>query len=428
MGTIALLIFNRKLRIEVNHRKITEEKLKKEKELNETILNIAPYTMYIFDIVEQRNVYANKEIFTSLGYTAEEIQGMRGDFIKELMHPDDFQVWHTQTINRYSRLKDNDYIENEYRMKHRDGTWRWLFSKETVFNRLPDGSPKQLFGITIDITEKKNTEIDKQRLHAHLAQSQKMEAIGILAGGIAHDFNNILGIITGNISYALSHINHDDDLHGTLIDVQEGANQAQNLTQQLLTFSKGGEPIKKVIQMNQLVQDASGFVVSGAKSKCEFNLAPDLWCVEVDPGQLNQVISNIVINAEQSMPNGGVITIQTENAQIDTDTDINVPNGKYIKISIQDQGIGIQNRYIEHIFDPYFTTKQIGSGLGLATSYSIIKNMRDISQYFRKSGMELSFISICRLPKKKHIWQKKNIIINILARVVFSLWTIRNRF
>lgn len=217
-------------------------------------------------------------------------------------------------------------------------------------------------------------------------QSQKMEAIGTLAGGIAHDFNNMLGVITGNLSYALSQMKQNDALHDVLIDVQEAAKQAKNLTQQLLTFSMGGEPIKKVIQLNQLIQDSSAFVVRGGSSKCKFMLAPDLWRIEADSGQLNQVISNLVINADQAMPNGGVINIQSENFENDSHNELNLPAGKYIRISIQDQGVGIQEKYISRIFEPYFTTKQKGSGLGLATVYSIIKRHGGYIKVFSEIG------------------------------------------
>jgi len=180
-----------------------------------------------------------------------------------------------------------------------------------------------------DITERKKFE-------AQIQQAQKMEAIGNLAGGIAHDFNNMLGIITGNISYALSQLNSNEEIYDVLVDVQKGTKQAQNLTQQLLTFSKGGEPIKKVVQFNRIIKEAADFIIRGSKSKCDFILANNLWTIEADPGQLNQVISNLIINANQAMSGGGTITIRTENTEINTKNIMSLPAGLYIQVSIED--------------------------------------------------------------------------------------------
>jgi len=210
------------------------------------------------------------------------------------------------------------------------------------------------------------------QLEARIQQAQRMEAVGTLAGGIAHDFNNMLGVITGNISYALSNVNKDDELFEVLFDVQESSKQAQSLTHQLLTFSKGGAPIKEVSDINRLIKEAAIFSTRGAKANCSFKLSGDLWIAEVDEGQINQVVGNLVINANQAMPNGGNITIRTENAEICSESSLPLSIGRYIKIVVEDQGIGISKKQLSNIFEPYFTTKQKGSGLGLATTYSII--------------------------------------------------------
>ncbi len=217
-----------------------------------------------------------------------------------------------------------------------------------------------------DITE-------KNRIEGQLQQAQKIEAIGTLAGGIAHDFNNMLGVITGNVSYALSQFNQDEELTEVLSDIQGGAKQAQKLTQQLLTFAKGGTPIKKAVDIKIVIKESAKFVTRGSKAICNFDFADDLWIVEVDEGQINQAISNLVINANQAMPNGGKIFIRTENIYIESESNHPLPTGRYIKIIIEDMGIGISKKNFSNIFDPYFSTKQKGSGLGLATTYSIIK-------------------------------------------------------
>jgi len=182
----------------------------------------------------------------------------------------------------------------------------------------------------------------------------------------------MLGVITGNLSYALSNLSKNDELFEVLSDIQDSSKQAQNLTHQLLTFSKGGAPIKKTTDINKIISDAAVFSIRGAKTKCNFELSNDLWLSEVDEGQINQVVGNLVINANQAMPNGGYITIRTENAEIEADSGLPLSAGRYIKIVVEDQGIGISKKQLSNIFEPYFTTKQKGSGLGLATVYSII--------------------------------------------------------
>ena len=228
-----------------------------------------------------------------------------------------------------------------------------------------DGKPQFIGVIVVDITKQKNAE-------ARLQQAQKMESVGRLAGGIAHDFNNLLGIIIGNISFALSRLNQADGLYEVLTDVMEGARRAQSLTDKLLTFSKGGAPIKKNGDLNTLLKETAEFITAGSSTGCEFNLAEDLWPVAFDPSQLYQAILNIMLNAQQAMPDGGVIRLETDNVAIDESSPFKLGPGNYIKISIRDHGVGIAEQHLSMIFDPFFTTKQKGSGLGLSATYSIV--------------------------------------------------------
>jgi len=236
-----------------------------------------------------------------------------------------------------------------------------------------DGMPLITRGTFQDISARKQSEEEKIKLESQLQQSQKMESIGTLAGGIAHDFNNMLGVISGNISYALTHFNEEDELYGVLFDVEKSSKQAQNLTHQLLTFSKGGAPIKKLADINALIKESAIFSTRGTRANCSFELLNELWVAEIDDGQINQVMGNLLINANQAMPDGGTITIRTENAKFDRDIGIPLPAGKYVKIMVEDQGVGISGKDLSKVFDPYFSTKKQGSGLGLASTYSIIK-------------------------------------------------------
>ncbi len=194
------------------------------------------------------------------------------------------------------------------------------------------------------------------------------------AGGIAHDFNNILTAILGNLSLAKSESHPEDRIFGRLDDAEKACLRAKGLTLQLLTFSKGGAPIRKTTSLPEIIRDSCEFALRGSDVLSEFSLKEDLWTAEVDAGQISQVISNLVINANQAMPQGGILRVQGENVVIRKDDGLPLPEGEYIKISLTDQGVGISPDHLPKIFDPYFTTKQKGSGLGLATTYSIVKN------------------------------------------------------
>jgi len=213
----------------------------------------------------------------------------------------------------------------------------------------------------------------RKRMEEELLKSQKLESVGILAGGIAHDFNNILMAILGNISMAKMFAKPGDKIFERLSEAEKASLRARDLTQQLLTFSRGGEPVRKHISISELIQDSATFALTGSDVRCEFSLPGDLWPVEVDDGQISQVINNLVINADQAMPEGGIIKVRAENIIVDKDHSLPLKEGRYVKISIEDQGIGIPKEHLSKIFDPYFTTKQKGSGLGLATTYSILK-------------------------------------------------------
>ena len=218
-----------------------------------------------------------------------------------------------------------------------------------------------------DITDRKNVEKEQARMG-------KLESLGVLAGGIAHDFNNILTMILGNTSLAKMYMEKaPEKTREKLINAEQSIMRAKDLTQRLLTFSKGGAPIKKVVNIDSFLKDVCQFSLTGTPVICRFDLDHDLLPVEVDEGQMTQTIGHIIINAHQAMSDGGTILIKAENSIVDVSED-NLPVGKYIKISITDEGKGIPDEYLSKIFDPYFTTKQKGSGLGLAVCYSVIKN------------------------------------------------------
>ena len=220
-----------------------------------------------------------------------------------------------------------------------------------------------------DITERQRNEVEQRK-------AETLEQLGLLAGGIAHDFNNLLTAIIGNISLASLLLPVDDEMATRLNDAKNASMRARDLAQQLLTFARGGAPIKKTASIGKLIQDTVSFSLRGSHNRSEFQFGADLWPAEIDPGQISQVIANLVVNADQAMPNGGTLRVSCDNFRYHS-ANLTIPDlvpGDYIRISISDEGVGIPEEYLKRIFDPYFTTKPKGNGLGLATTYSIIKN------------------------------------------------------
>ncbi len=214
---------------------------------------------------------------------------------------------------------------------------------------------------------------DKRRMQEEMLKVEKLESIGVLAGGIAHDFNNILTAVIGNISLTKQYGGSNGQLHKKLDDIEKAAFRARDLTQQLLTFSKGGAPVKKVLLLDRIFYDAAMFALGGSNVGLEFKAADALWPVEADEGQIGQVVNNLVLNAIYAMPNGGVLDASMENVQLSSEDHLPLPAGRYVKIAFQDHGTGIPKENLGRIFDPFFTTKETGSGLGLATSYAIVE-------------------------------------------------------
>lgn len=213
---------------------------------------------------------------------------------------------------------------------------------------------------------------DSKRLDKELQKIEKLESLGILAGGIAHDFNNIIAAILGNVSLSKMSVKPEEKIYKRLTDTEKACERAKDLTRQLLTFAKGGAPIKEAASIAEIISDTASFALRGSNVQYQLHIAENLWTAEVDAGQVSQVVQNLIINANQAMPDGGIILIRAENVDIDTQKAIPLSEGKYIMVSVRDQGVGIPKEYISKIFDPFFSTKQRGSGLGLASCYSII--------------------------------------------------------
>jgi PAS domain S-box-containing protein len=306
--------------------------------------------------------------------------------VTEIIHDSGNQVFVNPNCRRelLAILRSGQDVMNyETEFHRKDGSILWaLLSMHPSFN--DEGKFLYIDGIMQDISGRK-------RMEDELIKAHKLESLGVLAGGIAHDFNNLLTGILGNISLAKILTNPDAKAFKRLDEAEKAVSRARDLTQQLMTFSKGGSPVKKTASIEQIVMDSASFVLRGSNVRCKFAVPEDVWPVDVDEGQMNQVINNLIINADQSMAEGGIIEIGIENLTASTQNDMSLPAGRYVKITISDHGTGIPEEYLHKIFDPYFTTKQRGSGLGLASVYSIIKNHGGFVGVESKTGVGTTF-------------------------------------
>lgn len=214
---------------------------------------------------------------------------------------------------------------------------------------------------------------DKKRMEEELLKVEKLQSVGLLAGGLAHDFNNLLTSMVGNISMAKMYIDTRSKAYARLNEAEAASRRATDLTYQLLTFAKGGAPIKRAASIVDSIREAASFTLSGTSVAAESAVDDNIWAVEVDAGQISQVFSNLILNAVQAMPNGGILRYAVSNTVLGEQEVPSLGAGAYVKISLHDTGSGIPAEHLSRIFDPYFTTKQKGSGLGLASVYSIIK-------------------------------------------------------
>jgi PAS domain S-box-containing protein len=278
------------------------------------------------------------------------------------VHPDDLPAAQKSFTRLIREPGMSDSIE--VRIRHQDGSWRFF---ESIGKSFIDDSQ----AVHIIINSRDNTE--RKRMEEDILKAQKLDSLGVLAGGIAHDFNNFITGVLANIELARMQVSHDEKIASILEQAERAAIQARSLTQQLLTFSRGGEPVKKTITLSELIRESTDFSLRGSTVQCTFSLPYDLRPVEADTGQLTQVIYNITMNGYQAMPRGGTIKVTGENVHLGRHEISYLKEGDYVKIGFTDQGTGIPKELITKIFDPYFTTKQNSSGLGLATAYSIVK-------------------------------------------------------
>ncbi|NQV50768.1 MAG: PAS domain S-box protein [Candidatus Marinimicrobia bacterium] len=371
---------------DITERKKAEETLRTSQQFNESLLNTSPDIIYIYDMLESKIIYSNEGVTGVLGYSLAEVESMGDNILTTLMHPEDFKTYQKTIVPRYFIAADGMLIEHEYRMRHKNGEWRWLHSKELIFLRHENGKPQLIFGVNSNITERKANEQSKLDFEKKILHTQKLESLGVLAGGIAHDFNNILMAILGYADLAISNA----DLHSPAVEYLHGimhsSRKAADMIKQILAYSGKGKFTLETINLNALLVDtAQMFSISvSKKAVLEYIFSSDPVIMEGDPAQIRQMIMNLVINASESFSEkSGVIELSTGQMSCDQNY-INesgfgklvtrrhpLEPGLYVYLDVKDSGCGMNSKTLQKIFDPFFTTKFTGRGLGLSAVLGI---------------------------------------------------------
>ena len=314
---------------------------------------------------DQRTSYVNPRMAAMLGYTPDE---MIGRSLFDFMHDDGRE----EAKRRVEKGRRGIADAQEVQLRHRDGTKLWGFiSTSPILDEC--GSYTGSLAMVMDMTE-------HRKLQTHLRQAQKIEAVGQLAGGVAHDFNNLLTVIKGFTTFLLEDLPQDDPRRGDVRGIDEASDRAATLTRQLLAFSRRQILEPRLLDLNDIVGQFGKMIRRLVPADIEITttLAPDLRLVEVDPGQVEQVLMNLAVNARDAMPDGGKLMIETSNAELDeayAGTHVPVVPGQYVLLTVSDTGHGMDNETQARVFEPFFTTKEKGkgAGLGLPTVYGIVK-------------------------------------------------------
>ena len=340
------------------------------KESDEKFLQLAEAidsVFWIWDIELQRMIYVSPAYERLWGGNAERLLSNHFDWLTVVVLEDRSRV-----ENLLLKRLDETSLDIEYRVIGPNKEIRWVHNRTYPFEK-GSGKTTRIIGFAQDVTERKKWEEERVR-------GAKLESLGLLAGGLAHDFNNLLTAILGQLSLAKYEVDASHPLFNRLAEAEQASLRAQDIAGQLLTFSKGGDPVKNVVSLKSVLEENVRLVLAGSTVRPVFSNMEGLWSVNVDLGQIGQVLHNLVLNARQAMTNGGECYIEAKNISKEEGERIRHTHqlislqDQWILIAVQDQGIGISKENLAKVFDPYFTTKSTGSGLGLATSYSIIRN------------------------------------------------------
>lgn len=344
---------------DITEKKAAEESLRSQEEIYRSLLENSEDLVILFD-KNHKYLYANPAVEKAVGVGTGELVGRSRE---DMNYPKELRDMWARTIDSVfasgeAQKRFFEFVTPQNETVHVD----WLVFPGT---RDDMGRVESVFSVSRDVTQWRKVEEELQKM-------QRLNSIGVLAGGIAHDFNNILTILFGNIAMARRQINNPYACEENLDKAEVAFHRASSLTSQLLTFAKGGDPVKQNLSLTNLVEETVKFDLSGSNVKLELQADDNLWAAEADKGQISQVFSNLAINADQAMPNGGTLSITLKNVELEEHDVPGLFPGRYIQAVVVDEGVGINRDDIDRIFDPFYTTKQTGSGLGLATVYSII--------------------------------------------------------
>jgi len=376
---------------DITEQRQAEDELKNERLRFKNLVDSVDGIVWEAEAATVTFTYVSRQAERLLGYPLEE--WCRPGFWRNHLHPDDRDWAFGYCADHAARQEDHDF---EYRFIAQDGRTVWLHDIVTVVGE--EGQPRWLRGIMVDTTGKKLEEAEKQKLEAQLRQAQKMEAIGRLAGGVAHDFNNKLAVILGYVEMAQRAGIASERYRTYLGQVMKAAGQARDITRQLLAFSRQEMITPRVLDLNDVVRDSQQGLCRfiGEDIRFEIRLAEKLWPINMDPGQVDQVIMNLVVNARDAMADGGLLTIETGNVTVDTahtQANPDVTAGEYVQLTVSDTGCGMDHETQQHIFEPFYTTKEAGkgTGLGLATIYGIVIQNRGFVSVQSQPGIGTTF-------------------------------------
>ncbi|MFW8601432.1 ATP-binding protein [Desulfobacterota bacterium M19] len=381
--TSDLAAANEMLQAEVEERSAVQEALYEEKELLTVTLHSIGDAVITTDI-KGRIVIMNPVAEELTGWSWTDAVGRPLDEVFKIINEKSGKPY-PNPVDRVLALGKIVILANHTALIAKDGRRRIIDDSGAPI--IENGNMQGVVLVFRDIT-------DKQRLENELVRSQKLESVGVLAGGIAHDFNNILTAILGTINMAREReaVKADDTLSSLLATSEQAVFRATSLTRQLLTFAKGGSPVKKMASLPETIKESTDFILRGSAIKANYLIPANLWPVEIDTGQISQVIHNLIVNAQNAMPEGGTINIKCRNFEHDGTTVPGLIDGPFIKTMVADNGSGIGPEIIDRIFDPYFTSKVEGNGLGLAVCHSIIKKHNGYITVESTPGQGTAFI------------------------------------